>query len=149
MTVISAERNRTKATTSSASRNGHWRVPSGRVAAAQTRRAIRAALQAWGLSAVADDVAPLVVGLVRELESDAIAGGRDHGPMDLRLELREPVGLLLAEIRCTTAGPPGPGDLTPASEDEPGAHVGTIAVTYGRRPDRGGAEGWYAHAFTW
>lgn len=121
-------------------RTGRWRMPRGQTAAAYTRRLIPGVLRGWGLGPVAGQVVPLI----EELVVGAVARGRD--PIDLRLELRRSVCLLLGEIR---SAPFGPDDLAPARQEGRTAHITALAITYGRRPGPGGIAAWYAHCFTW
>ncbi|MEV4005759.1 hypothetical protein [Actinomadura sp. NPDC049753] len=115
--------------------SGRWPLPSGRAAAASVRGIVQGALHVWGLGPAAanltDRLAPLIQDAV------ARAGALRGGSLVLRLELHEPVRLLLGEI------------LRPGGEAERGRNVAAIAVTYGRRPVRGDAGAWYAHVFVW
>ncbi|NDU77348.1 hypothetical protein GWI34_32720 [Actinomadura sp. DSM 109109] len=124
---------------------GRWPLPGGRAAVSSVRGIVQGALHVWGLGPAAasltDRLAPLI--------QDAVARGR--GSLVLRLELHEPVRLLLGEVlRAGTA----PGDAPWEPGDAPegghgGGNVTAIAVTYGRRPVRGDAGAWYAHVFVW
>ncbi|SEG24831.1 hypothetical protein SAMN04489712_10474 [Thermomonospora echinospora] len=124
-------------------RTGRWRMPRGQTAAAYTRRLIPGVLRGWGLGPVAGQVVPLIEELV------ARAAARGHGPIDVRLEFRKSIHLLLGEIRDVLPAPSEPGNLTPSREDGHSAHATAVAITYGRRPGPGGIAAWYAHCFTW
>lgn len=124
-------------------RTGRWRLPAGRTAAARARHVIHGALRGWGLDPVAGHVVPLIEELV------ARAAARGHGPIDVRLEFRKSIHLLLGEIRDVLPAPSEPGNLTPSREDGHSAHATAVAITYGRRPAPGGTAIWYAHCFTW
>ncbi|WP_141575233.1 hypothetical protein [Actinomadura sp. WMMA1423] len=121
-----------------APRAGRWALPGGRAAVGSVRGIVQGALHVWGLGPAAggltDRLAPLIQDAV------ARAAVRRRGSLELRLELHEPVRLLLGEV-LRPGGGPGAG--------AEGGHVAAIAVTYGRRPVRGGAGDWYAHVFVW
>jgi len=125
-------------------RNGRWQIPGGggRTAAAHARRALHDALERWGLGQAAGDV----VSLVNQLVSNAAMRG--HGPLDLRLELRESARLLLGEIRAAVPSARETHDQISPFGDAGVACI-ALAVTYGRRAGRDGADVWYTHAFTW
>ncbi|WP_149258339.1 hypothetical protein [Actinomadura sp. K4S16] len=120
-------------------RAGRWQLPGGRAAAGSVRGIVQGALHGWGLgpaaAGLADRLAPLIGDVVGR------AAARRRGSLVLRLELHEPVRLLLGEVLQ-------PGGASGAGADG-GAHLAAIAVTYGRRPVRGDAGAWYAHAFVW
>lgn len=117
----------------------HWQLPNSRAAISQARRAIHSALQEWGLSHTAGEVADHVAPLIRQLNATS------RGPLDLRLELRRSAQLLLGEIRRIGLTPPEPGSRSPGDNGD----RGIVAVTYGRRPARDGTTTWYTHAFIW
>lgn len=120
-------------------RSGRWPLPGGRAAASSVRGIVQGALHVWGLGPAAasltDRLAPLIQDAV------ARAGARRGGALVLRLELHEPVRLLLGEVLR-------PGDA-PGAQADRGRNVAAVAVTYGRRPVRGDAGAWYAHVFVW
>ncbi|GAA4398798.1 hypothetical protein GCM10023088_83250 [Actinomadura verrucosospora] len=123
--------------------SGRWPLPSGRAAVAGIRGIVQGALRVWGLgpasASLTDRLAPLIQDAV------ARAGASRSGSLVLRLELHEPVRLLLGEILRPGDAPGG----EVGGETERGRNVAAIAVTYGRRPVRGDAGAWYAHAFVW
>lgn len=140
MKAVPTTPNRDRTTARSGLRTGRWRLAHGRAAAACTRRLIPGVLRGWGLGPVVGQMVPLIEELV------AGAAGRGRDPLDLRLELRGSVGLLLGEVH---SAPSAPGDLTPAHRERRMARISAVAITYGRRPGPGGIAAWYAHCFTW
>ncbi|MEO3824257.1 hypothetical protein [Actinomadura sp. B10D3] len=125
---------------------GRWQLPSGRAAAGHVRSIVQNALHVWepgpAAASLTDRLAPLLQDFV------ARTTARCRGSLVLRLELHAPTRLLLGEILQQTAGGPS-GDDAADGEGGRGAHIAAIAVTYGRRPARGDAGAWYAHAFVW
>ncbi|SNR81309.1 hypothetical protein [Actinomadura mexicana] len=119
--------------------SGRWPLPGGRAAASSVRGIVQGALHVWGLgpatASLTDRLAPLIQDVV------ARADPRRRGSLVLRLELHEPVRLLLGEV-LRPGGAPG----AEAGRD---CNVAAIAVTYGRRPVRADAGAWYAHVFVW
>ncbi|MFD0534097.1 hypothetical protein ACFQY7_10370 [Actinomadura luteofluorescens] len=114
-----------------APRTGRWPLPGGRAAAGGVRAIVQGALHVWGLGPAAASLTDRLAPLIQD--AAARTGARRRGPLELRLELHEPVRLLLGEV-LLPGGSPG----------------GAIAVTYGTRPVRGGGAGaWYAHVFVW
>ncbi|WUH99829.1 hypothetical protein OHR68_41140 [Spirillospora sp. NBC_00431] len=123
-------------------RTGRWQLPGGRATSRKARRAFRRALRRWGLGSAADDLADQLATLVQDVLARSPMRGR--GAFDLRLELRASARMLLGEIH-PLPGRPGAGDQA----DGGAGGRGIIVLTYGRRPDRGGAGTRYVHRFTW
>ncbi|MEW2357522.1 hypothetical protein [Spirillospora sp. NPDC029432] len=120
-------------------RTGRWRLPAGRPAGGQVRRAVHDALRTWGLGPAAGDLSDQLTALVQDL----LARGAARGPVDLRLELRPPARLLLGEIRDAAPASSGPA----ARPSGQASARGIIALTYGRRSSRERAQ--YIHSFAW
>ncbi|MFI0480226.1 hypothetical protein [Actinomadura sp. 9N215] len=123
-------------------RTGRWQLPGGRATGRKSRRAIRRALRRWGLGAAADDLADQLTALVQDVLARSPMRGR--GTIDLRLELRASARMLLGEIHPLPAR-----TGTGGTADGGAGGRGIIVLTYGRRPDRGGAGVRYVHRFTW
>ncbi|GGU02606.1 hypothetical protein [Actinomadura citrea] len=123
--------------------SGRWPLPGGRAAVSSVRGIVQGALHVWGLgpatASLTDRLAPLIQDVV------ARADPRRRGSLVLRLELHEPVRLLLGEVLRPGGAPGG----LPGEEAGRGCNVAAIAATYGRRPVRDDAGAWYAHVFVW
>jgi anti-sigma regulatory factor (Ser/Thr protein kinase) len=119
-----------------------FQLPASLLAPRQARAAIRDALRAWGLSAIASDAALIA--------SELVANSAEHAPgAPIGLTIRphtEPSGRpgILCQVTDTSPNPPKRQQLHPGSERGRGLHiVAALATASGVTTSPNGKTTWF------